>query len=87
MKTIEVIGAPQNINGGLVKLTKSQAAVRAHMLKETKTKGTYEVTGQIQFKIGEKFGWDDQREDEPADDGEDDPDKGGGKEPSKGDDK
>lgn len=47
-----------SLSAGLIKLTAAQAAARKEHLKETDDKGVYEITGLIQFKSGEEFGFD-----------------------------
>lgn len=55
MRKVKVEDAPVNVNGGLVKLSKEQAAARAHNLRITDEKDVYEVVKTIQFKVGEEF--------------------------------
>lgn len=58
MKEVEII-APMGITlkGGLVKLTTKQAADRVSAVTQVK-KDIYEITGETQFKNGERFFYD-----------------------------
>lgn len=64
MKTITVTDQPVNVNSGQVQLTREQAKPRLHNLKPVKVDkdgaGVYSVEQPIQFKRGEKFGYDGQ---------------------------
>lgn len=42
---------------GILELTRKQAEPRAHQLQDL-GEGLYEITGHVQFKAGEKFGYD-----------------------------
>lgn len=42
---------------GILELDKKQAAPRAHLLQDL-GEGLYEITGPVQFKAGEEFGYD-----------------------------
>jgi hypothetical protein len=60
MNAIEVKHQPVSINAGVVRLSAAQAKVRAHavkLVKGEKDGGIYEVTAQVQFKVGERFGF------------------------------
>ncbi len=52
-KSVEVT----NLNNGCVELDEDQARRRIHNLKEV-GKGIFEIVNPIQFKVGEKFGYD-----------------------------
>lgn len=54
MRTYEVLKIV-NFDGGQITLDKDQAAARQHKLKKIKG-DLYEVTGKIQFKVGEIIG-------------------------------
>jgi hypothetical protein len=54
MRTYEVLKIV-NFDGGQITLDKDQAAARQHKLKKIKG-NLYEVTGKIQFKVGEIIG-------------------------------
>lgn len=50
LKTVE-------LHAGILELTKEQAAARKHSLQDL-GEGLYEITGPVQFKAGEGFGYD-----------------------------
>lgn len=59
MRQYEVIGFAAMIHSGRVALDPRQAAARAHAVEAVKgTAGVFEVTAPIQFKRGERFGYD-----------------------------
>jgi len=62
MRQITVDGPFLNVNSGQVALSKEQLAGRLHALRAVKVEkngaGTYQVQAPIQFKRGERFGFD-----------------------------
>lgn len=50
-----VIGKSVQLTGGVLTLSKEQAADRAHALKEVK--GKFEIVNTVEFKQGETFGF------------------------------
>lgn len=62
MKKVTVDGGPLSVNSGQISLTAEQARPRLHALVAVKVDakggGVYSVTGPIQFKRGESFGFD-----------------------------
>ena len=58
MREYAVTTRQATLTAGRVRLTKEQARPRAHALKATEAEGVYEVVGEIHFKGGETFGWD-----------------------------
>jgi len=54
----EVTGRVCRISTGVLELSKEQAAARLHNLKPVKGKRPlYEVVGPVEFKVGEKIGY------------------------------
>ncbi|MCK5602111.1 hypothetical protein KAR91_09585 [Candidatus Pacearchaeota archaeon] len=57
MKNYEVTGRVARFSTGVVVLSHAQASARIHNLKDL-GKGEYEIVNPIEFKNGEKFGYD-----------------------------
>jgi|GEM_PF-2334250 len=59
MKNYEIIGTFANFSPpGKLELSDEQYDARKHALKETGKKGVYEILSKVQFKRGERIGWD-----------------------------
>lgn len=62
MKSVMTTSAVTLPAGGRVELTASQAASRKHSLRRVRADkagaGTYEILAPVQFKAGERFGYD-----------------------------
>lgn len=62
MKTVTVQDQPLTVNSGQVQLTAAQALTRKHAIKPVEVDdtgaGLYAVVSPLQFKKGEKFGFD-----------------------------
>lgn len=57
MKQFQVIARQLTLNSGQVRLSEQQAAVRQHCLKKVGN-GVYEITGECNFKAGERLEYD-----------------------------
>lgn len=57
MRRYMVVEKPLFLKGGILELTRKQAAPREHLLKHIKG-DRYEVAGEVCFKIGEEIGFD-----------------------------
>lgn len=56
MKQYDVTALSVTINQGVLELSPEQAGIRRHLLTPI-GEGQYEVRSPVQFKRGEKFGW------------------------------
>jgi hypothetical protein len=45
------------LHAGILELTKKQSLPRAHCLQDL-GEGFFEITGKVEFKVGEEFGYD-----------------------------